>query len=114
LLSREKAPELENSQLWATGRGPGAARFFAKVLRFSASVLLNSGAPERDALVMDLSNMEEVHCPKCGKPLVVTDLPDGRARFDGCECQDAYNMPKGSIIFGAKGGLKTIYKPKAT
>jgi ssDNA-binding Zn-finger/Zn-ribbon topoisomerase 1 len=63
----------------------------------------------------DLREMDEVCCPDCGKPLIITKLADGRARFDGCgrNCCDVYQIPDGCISFGPQYGLQFIYKPKA-
>lgn len=63
----------------------------------------------------DLREMDEVCCPDCGKPLVITKLADGRARFDGCgrNCRDVYHLPDGCISFGPQYGLQFIYRPKA-
>jgi hypothetical protein len=63
----------------------------------------------------DISNMDEVCCPDCGKPLVVTVLENGQSKFDGCGrgCRLLCDIPQGSIMFGAKGAPMFIYKPRA-
>jgi ssDNA-binding Zn-finger/Zn-ribbon topoisomerase 1 len=63
----------------------------------------------------DLREMDEVCCPDCGKPLVITKHTNGRARFDGCgrNCRDVYQLPDGCISIGPQYGLQFIYKPKA-
>jgi hypothetical protein len=77
--------------------------------------LVQDTAGVLDPMKPDLREMAEVCCPDCGKPLVITKLADGRARFDGCgrNCRDMYQLPEGCISFGPQYGLQFIYKPKA-
>jgi hypothetical protein len=65
-------------------------------------------------MIPDLSNMDEVRCPDCGKPLVITDLPGNRSRFEGCgrDCRDLYILPDGCISVGPVNGLQFIYQPR--
>ena len=63
-----------------------------------------------------VSNMKEFRCPECGKPVLVTDLPNNQARMDcspDCKCK-TYLIPRGSILNGPKEGPKFIYTPKPT
>jgi uncharacterized protein YbaR (Trm112 family) len=61
-----------------------------------------------------LAGREEVCCPDCKKPLVVSALPDGKRRFDACgrDCREVYNIPDDCILLGPEGGLMFIYQRK--
>jgi hypothetical protein len=61
-----------------------------------------------------LKDREEETCPICKRPLVVTELPDGKSRFDGCgrDCAPMYWVPDDSIVLGPKGGPMTVYRKK--
>lgn len=61
-----------------------------------------------------LGGREEVNCPICERPLVVSPQPDGKCRFDGCsrKCQPMYWVPEDSIVFGPQGGAMTIWRRK--
>jgi hypothetical protein len=61
-----------------------------------------------------LADREEVTCPICGRPLVVTEQPDGKSRFDGCgrNCVPVYWVPEDSIIFGPKDCPMTVFRKK--
>jgi hypothetical protein len=65
------------------------------------------------AMMPDLSRRDELCCPDCGKPLVITPLTETRARFDGCGrgCRESWDIPHGSIMFGVQGGLMFCYGP---
>jgi hypothetical protein len=66
------------------------------------------------ALESVLSGREEVNCPICERPLVVSLKPDGGYRFDGCsrKCEPMYWVPEDSIVFGPVGGALTIWRRK--
>lgn len=68
----------------------------------------------RTTLESILGGREEICCPDCKRPLVVSALPDGKHRFDGCgrNCRELYDLPDDCIIFGPVGGVMTIYQPK--
>ena len=71
---------------------------------------------EASRMEPDISKMEEYRCPECGKPVLVSSLPDGRSRIEGCgpNCKrQTYDIPRGSIVVGPEDGPKSIYKPKA-
>ncbi len=61
-----------------------------------------------------LEGREEVTCPICARPLVVSPLPEGKARFIGCgrDCVPVYWVPEDSVILGAEGGLMFVYQRK--
>jgi hypothetical protein len=61
-----------------------------------------------------LADREEVCCPDCRKPLVVSALPDGKRRFDACgrDCREVYDIPGDCILLGPEGGLMFIYQPR--
>jgi hypothetical protein len=61
-----------------------------------------------------LGGREEVNCPICERPLVVSPKPDGSSRFDGCarQCQPMYWIPEDSIVSGSQGGAMTIWRRK--
>jgi len=65
--------------------------------------------------VPNLSEMDEVRCPDCGKPLVVTlaEHNPNQAVFDGCGCgRKIYNVPDG-ILAGFSRGPFFLYVPKS-
>src|SRR5258706_15985796 len=61
-----------------------------------------------------LEGREEVLCPICSRPLVVSPLADGKVRFDGCgrNCVPMYWVLEDSIILGPQGGAMTVYRRK--
>jgi hypothetical protein len=61
-----------------------------------------------------LEGREEVNCPICKHPLLVSPQPDGKYRFDGCnrKCLPMYWVPEDSIVLGPVGGVMTIYRRK--
>ena len=63
----------------------------------------------------DLSKIQEVRCPDCGKPLIavpVEDKPE-RYRFHGCVCnRELFELPD-CIVHGIKGGPLFVYTEKA-
>jgi hypothetical protein len=64
------------------------------------------------ALESVLGGREEVNCPICERPLVVSPKPGSGYRFDGCsrKCQSMYWIPEDSIVFGPVGGALTIWR----
>jgi hypothetical protein len=58
-----------------------------------------------------LEGREEVTCPICTRPLVISPLPDGKRRFDACgrNCLPVYYVPDDSIAFGPADGVMFIY-----
>lgn len=66
--------------------------------------------------VPNFSEMEEITCPDCGKPLIAVPIEGetNRFRFEGCRCsKDRYHLPD-CFIAGFLGGPMTFYKPKTT
>jgi hypothetical protein len=61
-----------------------------------------------------LEGREEVTCPICARPLVVTEQPNGKSRFDGCgrDCVPVYWVPEDSIILGPQGCTMIVYRKK--
>lgn len=65
--------------------------------------------------VPNLSQMEEVLCPDCRKPLVIVPVERiaNRYRFDGCRCaREEFELPD-CIAAGFGDGPLFIYKPKS-
>ncbi len=62
---------------------------------------------------IDFRNYNEQVCPDCGKPLVVIAISETQSRFIGCgrDCRERYDVPEGSITFGAVGAPHFIYSP---
>jgi hypothetical protein len=64
---------------------------------------------------IDLKPYEPVLCPDCEQPLYATPAKDqpNSAVFGSCKCdRQTYDVPRGSIMWGPKGGPMFIYKPK--
>jgi hypothetical protein len=64
---------------------------------------------------IDLSNMEEICCPDCKKPLFAVLDPDNENyyKFEGCPCaRREYTLPN-CVMFGVGGGPLFFYKEKA-
>jgi|SRR5882724_995085 len=63
-----------------------------------------------------LADKEELTCPVCTRPLVVSKLPDGKSRFDACgrNCLSVYQVPDDCILLGPEGGLMIVYRRKWT
>lgn len=63
--------------------------------------------------MLDLGKRDELHCPKCGKPLVAYQTDEGRMRFGGCgrNCLELYDIPDGSVAFGLAGTPHFLYGP---
>src|SRR5437773_3250295 len=63
-----------------------------------------------EILMPDLRNYDEMCCPDCGRPVIVQIVSDTRVRFEGCtrRCRDKYDVPDGSILFGALGAPQFI------
>ena len=63
--------------------------------------------------MLDLRNYDEMCCPDCGRQVIVQIVSDTRVRFEGCtrRCRDKYDVPDGSILFGALGAPQFIYTP---
>jgi len=62
----------------------------------------------------NLSQMEEIVCPDCGKPLfaVPSESNSGRYQFVGCNCnKEVYELPD-CIMAGLAGGPMFFYKEK--
>ena len=64
--------------------------------------------------MLDLRNYDEMCCAVCGKPLIVRTVSEAKARFEGCgrRCRKLYEIPEGSVMFGAIGAPNFIYAPK--
>ncbi len=60
----------------------------------------------------NFSEMHELRCPDCGKPLVVTLAEHNKAVFEGCRCgREVYDVPD-CILFGPSGGPLSLYVPR--
>ena len=64
-------------------------------------------------MMPDLSQMEEIVCPKCRKPLTVTVLANWRARFNGCSCPDREIHEVPDCVMAGFGNLLFLYKPRS-
>jgi hypothetical protein len=64
--------------------------------------------------MLDLDKRKELHCPKCGKPLVIYQTAEGCARFAGCgrNCLELYDIPDGSVAFGVAGTPHFLSAPR--
>jgi hypothetical protein len=63
----------------------------------------------------NLSDMNEVVCQNCGKPLVMTphENDPAKATFDGCNCgREIYDLPADFVVAGFSGGPLFLYSPK--
>jgi hypothetical protein len=67
-----------------------------------------------ETLASVLEGYEEEKCPICRKPLVVTPLPDGQSRFDGCGrgCAPMYVVPENSQLVGVEGAPKAVFRKR--
>jgi hypothetical protein len=62
--------------------------------------------------MVDLSETEEIICPSCKKPLMVTELSPGSLQF-GCVCTPPreHVIPVGAILTNF-GGVWVLRRPK--
>jgi hypothetical protein len=73
------------------------------------------GGGMKPNMAIDMSNMEEICCPDCKKPLLAVHNPDSPDfyRFQGCPCgRKEYTLPK-CVMFGIGGGPLFFYKEKS-
>ena len=67
-------------------------------------------------VVPNFSEMEEITCSDCGKPLIAIPIEgeSNRFRFEGCRCnKETYVLPN-CFIAGFSGGPMSFYKPRTT
>jgi hypothetical protein len=66
-------------------------------------------------MALDLSEMEEIVCPDCKKPLFAIPNQDNPKRysFQGCHCEYkmVFALPR-FILFGIEGGQMFLYNKK--
>ena len=62
----------------------------------------------------DLSQMEEITCSDCGKPLIVVKVKETTDKYEflGCTCQKEYFELPDCIVAGFAPGPLFLYKPK--
>jgi hypothetical protein len=65
--------------------------------------------------IPDLTQLEEIQCPECGRMLAVVIDADHPSSWDiKCRCGLYRELPVGTIIFGISGpqGVLRVFRPR--